>query len=161
MPDPNAPECDCRWLENAAEDPHVPITFDSKLNEYHLIRGGELGGTMLFYHCPFCGGRAPKSRRDALFLHVTHEEMLRLDTLTRNLKSLADVVAAFGNPDEDYPTGHGVTKPGAVGEPDKTEHYRSIRYNNLSQTAVVDVIVHPLDRVHFTSYGKPAEPHEG
>ena len=81
MPDPNAPECDCRWLENAAEDPHVPITFDSKLKEYHLIRGGELGGTMLFYHCPFCGGRAPKSRRDALFLHVTHEEMLRLENV--------------------------------------------------------------------------------
>ena len=34
MPDPNAPECDCRVLERLSKEPGVPIVYDPELNEY-------------------------------------------------------------------------------------------------------------------------------
>ena len=103
MPDPNAPECDCGWLESAADDPCVSVVFNRELNEYHLIRSGEFGGEMMIYHCPFCGGRAPQSRRNKLFAEISIEEMDRLRILTKDLKTLPDVLSTLGTPDQDIP----------------------------------------------------------
>jgi len=157
MPDPNAPPCDCGWLEDAANDPCVPIVFDHDLNEYHIVRSGELGGRAIIYHCPFCGGRAPKSARGSKFHTVTTEETMRLQQLTRDAKTVRDVIKALGPPDMDLDAGQGITTAMQRDEPPRTEYFRVLRYNGLSDTAIVDAIVYPDDRVHFSYMAKHKE----
>src|SRR5262245_42398099 len=111
----SAPNCECRMLERFSKEPSVPIEFDAELNEYHIL--GALGERLMVYHCPFCGGRAPDSRRNELFMHITLAEKLRLMELTRDLKTLDDVLGAFGSPDMDNPAGVDVTKDDSAGRP--------------------------------------------
>ncbi len=161
MPDPNAPECDCGWLESAADDPCVSVVFNRELNEYHLIRSGEFGGEMMIYHCPFCGGRAPQSRRNKLFAEISIEEMDRLRILTKDLKTLPDVLSTLGTPDQDIANGYGHMTPEKDGQSNRTEHLRMLRYASISPTADVEVVVYPTDRVHFMFTGKYVGKHEG
>jgi hypothetical protein len=154
MPDPNAPQCDCGWLENAANDPTTPVAFDQQMNEYYIERGGDLGGQMVIYHCPFCGGSVPKSKREALFETITAEEMLRLRDLTAAIVTVSDVLSKFGPADEDNPAGHAQTIPEDGNRPAQTQWLRSLRFNELSPTAVVEAVVYPPDTVHFTFYPK-------
>jgi hypothetical protein len=147
MPDFNAPQCECRALERWSKEPTVPIEFDTVMNEYHIV--GTNGSRSMIYHCPFCGGRTPESRRDDFFMHITEAEMQRLTMMTGHLKTLDEVLAAFGPPDCDFPTGHGVTKDDEAGRP-VTTYYRSLTYENLSPAAKVVVTVHVDDRVQFS-----------
>jgi hypothetical protein len=61
--------CKCGVLELAAKDPRSHIVFDSEVNEYHFryphpIKGNPSAmGSMVIYHCFFCGGAAPASKR--------------------------------------------------------------------------------------------------
>ena len=152
MPDPSVPQCDCGWLDHAAEDPSVPVVFDPKLNEYQIVTSGNSEGRMPIYHCPFCGGSAPKSKREQLFAHLTTEEIQRLSELTQSVATVSDAIAKFGSPDEDIPNGYGETRPSKNGEPGRSEFFRVLRYNRLSDTAIVDVVVRAEERVTF-SYG--------
>ena len=63
--------CVCGYLERASEEPEVPIVFDAKVNEYHIANIGKNGGHRVIYHCPWCGGAAPRSKRASLFATVT------------------------------------------------------------------------------------------
>ena len=54
--------CKCGMLARLAADPRDPVEFDPRLNEYHILRQGG-GGYTLVYFCPYCGGHAPKSER--------------------------------------------------------------------------------------------------
>ncbi len=152
MPNPKAPLCDCRVLERAAAEPANPIIFDSKLNEYR-IRCGD-NGYMSIYHCPFCGGRVPESKRKSLFAILTHRETLRLGRLTSKYSTLAEVLQAFGPPDEDHPTGEGIGWPEKEGKAGTFVYFRSLLYKNLSKTADVRVRVYADNRVGFSFSGK-------
>ena len=74
--------CTCGFLERQADDPASPIVFDARLNEYHFeypspCAGGDCPtakAEMMIYHCPFCGGAAPVSKRASLFTAFTPEE---------------------------------------------------------------------------------------
>ena len=147
MPDPNAPECDCRSLERWSKEPSVPIVFEEKLNEYHIL--GSNGAKIMIYHCPFCGGRTPRSHRDELFMHITHVETERLKDLTRDLKTLDDVLNAFGSPDFDDLTGYSVTKDDSTGRP-MTTYYRQLTFRGLSDTANVVAVVGLNNQVQFS-----------
>lgn len=89
------------------------------------------------YHCPFCGGAAPESKRDLLFGVITAEEEGRLKELLRGIKSLDDAVRVLGVPDRDEP--HAVTQraPEDNGKPPVTENFRLLVYSQLSETAEV------------------------
>ena len=160
----HAYECACNWLENAAKDPHVPVGFDTQVNEYYVERRndrGEVAGQMVVRFCPFCGGAPPPSIRDSLFEYVTSEEYLRLTELTKSMKTISDVLAGFGEPSDDLPCGFAETTPEKDGQPARTINYRVLRYENLSPTALVDVIVQGDDRVRFSYITKPRAKHEG
>jgi len=129
-------ECDCGSLESAAREPRIPIVFDAESNEYHII--GE-GTHTIIRHCPFCGGYPPPSRRPHLSGRLTLDESIRLAHLTRNLKTLADVIAAFGAPDEE-------------------NHHRTFRYHKLSELAFVEVSVSADERVQLSFVSKPVHP---
>jgi hypothetical protein len=160
----HAYECQCGWLDGAMRDPHVPVGFDSKVNEYYIesrSEKSELTGHMPIYYCPFCGGAPPPSLRASLFEHITAEEHMRLNELTKNLRTVPEVLATFGSPDEDIPDGFAETTPEKEGQPARTIVLRVLRYQNLSSTALVDAIVHNDDRVSFSFITKPRAPREG
>jgi hypothetical protein len=149
-------ECDCRWLEQAANDPTVPIGFDPKVNEYYL-KTGTPGGVEAHYvirFCPNCGGDAPVSHRGNMSEVVTPEERVRLQKSWSNLRTRDDVVRAWGQPDEQIRNGYSETEPHRTNAASRTVTFDLMRYNNLSAIAVVDVILCAGDRVMFMYHGK-------
>ena len=155
MPDPSAPLCECGILDDAANDPAMPVFFDAQLNEYYIARTGELSGHLLIYHCPFCGGRAPKSKREEMFWAMTPEEMHRIRDITLSVETVSDAIAKFGEPDEDIPSGYGEITPPQPDKPQTTRFFRVLRYHRLSEIAVLDFVVHPEGKVHLSYSGKP------
>jgi len=136
-----------------AEDPRDAVEFDARLNEYHIMRKGD-GGYSLIYFCPFCGGLAPKSQRSSLVHRLTDAERHRLTELTKNLRTVRDVVAALGEPDVKG-LSMAVTTPEREGMPETTQNYPVMTYSKLSDIANVNVQVYPADRVAVTFQGKP------
>src|SRR5262245_1615682 len=102
--------CTCQYLDKAANDPDNPITFDEDTNEYHFnYRTSEQGvecscpAMLVVYHCPFCGGVAPKTKRGLLFAKIPKEEETRLKCLLAPIQTISDAIENFGTPDfEDY-----------------------------------------------------------
>ena len=156
MPNNRIATCKCRFLERQANHPDSPICFDPQLNEYHFIHRMSTGeeAKMMIYHCPFCGGRVPKSRRGELFHRLTHAEQCRLCELTESLRTVQDVTSAFGEPDIRQPIGLVVTTPERDGKSETTQSYPVMIYTKLSETADLHVTVYPEDRVCIRFQGK-------
>jgi len=108
----------------------------------------------MIYHCPFCGGRAPKSRRVDLFHRLTDAEQRRLCELTKSLRTIQDVTAALGEPDIRQPIGLVSTTPERDGNPETTQSYPVLIYTRLSDIADVYVRIDPNDRVSINFQGK-------
>jgi hypothetical protein len=135
--------CTCQFLERVADEPDVPIVFDTRMNEYHLTSLGKNRGYTMIYHCPFCGGAAPRSKRDSFFATITQSEEERLRSLTSGLATADAVIKKLGKPDSDMVDGLVVKTPGSRRDAPTIKGYRVLRYGGLSKTADVD----------FTDYG--------
>jgi hypothetical protein len=145
--------CTCAYLQRAAEEPTIPIDFDAEMNEFHIT--GKDGGHSVIYHCPFCGGAAPRSRRASFFATITHDEQRRLAKLTTGLATIDDVIARFGKADQDLAEGLVIHTAESETEPSRIRSYRTLRYCNLSETADVDFTDYGPDRgVSATFRGK-------
>ena len=156
MPNNRLVPCKCGFLERNAGDPDSPIRFDAQMNEYHFVYATSMGGEarMNIYHCPFCGGRAPKSRRGELFARLTNKERWRLTDLTKGLHTLDQVLASLGPPERDSAVGMTVVTPERGGKPETTQNFRTLVYTKLSDTAEIHITVYPMDRVAITFEGK-------
>jgi len=163
MPNNRIAPCKCGFLEREANHADSPVRFDAKLNEYHFIHRMSTGeeAMMMIYHCPFCGGRAPKSRRGDLFHRLTHAEQRRLSGLTKDLRTVQDVAMAFGEPDIRQPIGMMQTIPERDGKPETTQSYPVMIYTKLSETADVHVTIYPADRVGISFQGKAVKKDAG
>jgi hypothetical protein len=128
--------CTCGSLSASANDPDVPIIFDAPTGEYQFAYGGS---RLIIYHCPFCGGAAPASRRPLLFAVLPEEERRRLNELLSPLQAVADAIAQLGKPDRDDSAGKIVYHPEAEKTAPKTEHFRTLLYEKLSTTADVHI----------------------
>ena len=147
--------CDCNTLQSAADNPDLPIVFDAKMNEFHLVynvNGGE--GFFNLYHCFFCGGKAPESKRHLLFTTISEAERTRLRELTRPLKKLGDVLAVLGKPDQDREDGIMIMMDETEDNPPKEQFYRALIYENLSDVADIRVTVYPNECVGIVFTGK-------
>lgn len=147
-------ECKCGTLARLAEDPKNSVEFDPRLNEYHIKRT-DGSGYSLIYFCPLCGGSAPKSQRGNLFYRLTDAEQQRLAQLTKELQTVQDVIAAFGEPDIGQPVGIIVVTREKEGVPETTQAYPVMIYTRLSAVADVHVTVYPADKVGISFQGKP------
>lgn len=105
---------------------------------------------MMVYYCPFCGSPTPKSRRDSLFAHVTDKEETRIIELFRGIRTVADVTARFGPPDEEREFATGTRTPSHEGKPERGEIFRGLVYNNLSPVADIVFEVGDGDTVRGT-----------
>ncbi|TAK19469.1 MAG: hypothetical protein EPO40_33155 [Myxococcaceae bacterium] len=151
--------CACDYLSHAADDPRSPIVFDPKLNEYNFeypsLRSDEAGKAYLrIYHCPFCGGAAPESKRDQLFAVISPEEKRRLNQLLSGIKSVEDAFSVLGTPDHDDPHGLTAQRPEREGSAPTRQSYRSLTYSQLSDTADVILTDYRADGVHIALQGK-------
>lgn len=163
MPNNRIAQCKCGFLEREANHPDSPIRFDPKFNEYHFIHCMSTSeeAKMMIYHCPFCGGRAPKSRRSELFHRLTHAEQTRLCGLTNSLRTVEDVTAAFGEPDIRHPVGMVVTTSERDGKPETTQSYPLMIYTKLSKIADVRITVYPTNNVGISFQGKAVKEGSG
>jgi hypothetical protein len=159
MPDPNAPECDCGVLERLSKEPGVPIFYDPELNEYR-IQTADGGRNTMMYHCFFCGGRLPKSRRDELFRHITTDEVIRLKMILKDITTLPDLLAALGPPDRDDPMGIS-TRAKAEDGGDRITYHRTLSYYSLSSTADVVASLNHEGQVAFSYWPKPLDEEVG
>ncbi len=143
--------CTCKYLENAANDPNSPIVFDARLNEFHFEYSSPHAGNdfsaakaqLMIYHCPFCGGAVPPSKRASLFTTITDDEEARIYRLFDGMRNLQEVIAAIGPPELDEVSG--ITMPEKDGQPPKHLTYRAFRYTQLSDTADAQAYVDPTD----------------
>ena len=129
--------CTCDWLKNAADDPRFPIEYDPQKNEFKLccqLEGGEIGYTVLHF-CPFCGGKAPDIRKEQSFTQLSEQEFLRLQELTRQIKSIEDAFRILGEPELGEPE---LGEP-EFGESELLQAARSLTYQNLSETATIHI----------------------
>ena len=154
--------CTCGYLERAADDPTLPIVYDAQLNEYHFeypspCAEGECEqakASLMIYHCPFCGGAVPASKRGLLFAVIPPQEERRLYKLLGDIKTLDAATRVLGPPDDDNP--HGLTEQRAEreGAPPTVESFRTLRYSGLSDTADVYMAETRIGGVHFWLQGK-------
>lgn len=154
--------CACHYLAHAADDPRSPIVFDPKLNEYNFEytspcsdEACAVGKAYLrIYHCPFCGGAAPESKRNLLFAVISPEEQRRLNELLSGIKSVEDAFRVLGTPDHDDPHGLTVQQREREGTAPTRRSYRSLTYSQLSDTAEVILTDYRADGVHVALQGK-------
>ena len=116
---------------------------------------------MRIYHCPFCAGRAPESLRARMFATVSPEETIRLHQLTKALKTEGDVLAFLGEPTHTFDPGATCAEPDEGDKPGEIRTCKSLRYDNHSETATINVNVgrHGKVRISFSRkyVGKPTK----
>lgn len=150
MPDENAEPCGCGWLEREANEPESPIVFEPRMNEYHIQR--QDSGFLMVYYCPFCGGAAPRSKRDLLFAVITEQERGRLTDLVAEIRTVGDALRILGKPDMDaHSSGQ---YPEEDGSPPRVELYRHLLYSHFSDTAIIRLTEMPDGRVSISFQGK-------
>src|SRR5260370_37691856 len=89
--------CTCGALERNSEDSEIPIVFDARMNEFSFRWPSKHGDAhLLIYHCPFCGGAAPQSKRDTLFAVVSTTEARRLHELLSDIKTIEEAIKKLG-----------------------------------------------------------------
>jgi hypothetical protein len=128
--------CACDYLQNAADDPDSPIIFDQRTGEYQFTyQEPDCEGlsSLVIYHCPFCGGVAPESKRALLFAVISRDEERRLAALLRPIETIRDALEKLGTPDFD---GFVVRRQPERDEKAPTrEQHRMIRYEKMSDVA--------------------------
>lgn len=140
--------CACSYLERGASDPNSPIRYDPELNEYNIIFSipPDTHGSLRVYHCPFCGGLTPESRRDKLFAVVPDSEAQRLRSLIEGIRSVQEVLEKLGIPDHDEPI---QMFPGYVWPAHRDEKpslpVRTMIFSHFSEVAEVNVTVYDDD----------------
>jgi hypothetical protein len=153
--------CTCDFLQRAADDPDQAIEFDAQTGEYQFVAGSS---RLVIYHCPFCGGAAPESKRPLLFAIISPEEEQRLATLLAPIKSIRAALKRLGKPQRDDASGMRVHRPESANESSVIEHFRTLSYERLSDVADVRIAERPDGSVHWSLQGKfigmPKRPHD-
>ena len=114
-------QCACDYLQRSADDPNNPIVFDADTGEYHFTyREPDCHGpsTLVIYHCPFCGGAAPESKRQLLFAVIPAEEDQRLAELLGPVRTIRGALKRLGKPQRDDRFGRRVVRAERWARPD-------------------------------------------
>lgn len=149
--------CKCGYLRRAADDPRLPIVFDKRTGEYQFkYREDDADGLsmLVIYHCPFCGGAAPKSKRALLFHVIPPDEERRLAALLQGITSIRAALRRLGKPEHDEPRGMGVQMPERAGSAPTMQWFRMLHYEGLSKVANVWITERADGRASWQLQGK-------
>ncbi len=141
--------CQCNYLQRAADNPENPIRFDQRTSEYQFVFGD---GRLRIFHCPFCGGAAPESKRSLLFAQIPYSEEDRLSQVLEPIKTIDDALELLGKPDVDSYLA--VRTPEAENKAPTIERLRDIRYYGLSDVADVSIAERPDGLISWHLQGK-------
>jgi hypothetical protein len=153
-----AEPCTCKYLANAADDPRIPIFFDERTHEYqYTYQESECSGlsTLVIYHCPFCGGTAPASKRHLLFHVIPHEEEDRLAAMLSPIRTIREALERLGSPDHDDPQGEIRREQETDESPSSMRWFRALTYRCLSSAADVRITERDDGTVYTVLQGKP------
>jgi hypothetical protein len=125
-------KCSCGRLQQAAADPALPVLYDAETNEFRLRVGD---GELIMYHCPFCGGSMPASKRGALFTEPEPREMGEIQNRLRGAQTIADVISRLGEPDRRL----GPAPPVTFGGHTYPGSKENLVYTSLGQTLDVEI----------------------
>jgi hypothetical protein len=128
------------------------VRFDESTGEYEFITPS--GGKLNIYHCPFCGGVMPRSKRADLFAYISEAEVRRLDELTGNLFSVDEAVRVLGAPERDMAAGMRERTPARNRRPPSVASYRVLTFSRLSDTADVQLTDCGPQGIRFSYMGK-------
>ena len=141
--------CHCNYLQDMADDPDSGIGFDQLTSEYQFVCDSAI---VVIYHCPFCGGAAPESKRSLLFAQVPESEVDHLSQLLESITTIDDALEMLGKPDFD---GHSTSRQlEAEDESPRIEDHREIRYYGLSDVADVWITERPDGKIYWHLQGK-------
>jgi hypothetical protein len=147
--------CTCGYPQRAADDAENPVVFDERTSEYQFTYqepGLEGLSTLILYHCPFCGGAVPGSKRSLLFATIPGAEAARLVTVLEPVKTVRDALEQLGPPDFD---GFSTTlRPERDDQPPLVERHRDLRYYSLSDVADIWITERSDGAVHWQLQGK-------
>ena len=88
----------------------------------------------------------PESLRAQMFAEVSSTESERLHQLLKEVDTEADALRVFGTPTHVLEPGGRCTEPARDGRPSYIHLWKTLRYESVSDTAIVDV--------HVDQYGK-------
>jgi len=123
--------CECGRPAKMVADPKVPVEFDERMNEYHLVRDG---ARTIMRYCFWCGGRLPESKRGTFFTAPNKAEKDEVFLLLRDAKSLDDVFRILGPPDAT------VDAPGGMSGRGISVHWKKMhKYSTRWKSLVLEV----------------------
>jgi len=141
--------CTCGYLQNSHDDPLNPITFDAETAEYQFAYGRHV---WVIYHCPFCGGAAPKSKRGLLFAQIPDSEAERLASVLDGIETIDQAVSKFGPPNMDGALK--AVRPEKENQAPSVQYHREIRYFGLSELADVSITERQDGKIFWQLQGK-------
>lgn len=148
--------CRCSYLNDAAADEANPIVFDERTGEFQFTyfeEGGEFPSMLIIFHCPFCGGTAPKSKRPELFKSIPRDEEERLASILQPIATIDDALTQLGIPDTDsHSKSRQYEREGKV---PTVQYFRMIQYNGLSDVAIVSFTERSDGKAYWQLQGKP------
>lgn len=149
--------CTCGYLERAADDPANPIVFDERTAEYQFAyqeSACEGRSMLVIYHCPFCGGMAPESKRQELFAAIPPAEVERLSTLLSPIETIQQAFDTFGLPQmDDFSVMRNLRRDEADNPP-TIQRCRELLYTQLSEVAEIRISELPNGSVSWMLSGK-------
>ena len=154
--------CKCAFLRRVADDPRLPIVFDKRTREYHFQYhedGAGVPSILVIYHCPFCGGAAPKSKRALLFHVIPPAEERRLAKLLHGITTIGGALRRLGKPQSDHPHGTGVQRPEGPGQAPTMQWFRTLQYEKLSDVADVWFVERADGGAYWRLQGKAKKRH--
>ena len=143
-----------------ADDPDMPIRFESKTGRYvftYQEPDADGPSTLMIYHCPWCGGLAPRSKRPLQFHVIPRNERERLDALLATVRTIRGALKQLGKPDDDNPTGTSVQHLETANRGPSVRHFRTLTYTRLSNVADLRIIEKADGRVSYSLVGKHKE----
>jgi hypothetical protein len=93
-----------------------------------------------------------------MFAEVSSEESERLHNLIRQVKTELDAIRVFGDPTHVLEPGGRCVEHEKDDEPGQIHLYKTLRYEGVSDTAVVDVSVDQNGKVFISLFGKYLHP---
>lgn len=108
---------------------------------------------LVIYHCPFCGGVAPRSQPEQLFHAIPPDEQERLLEMLAPLKTIEMAMGVLGTPTLDS---HSTQRTFECdGSPPAIKFSRMLTYDELSETASVWITERDDGGIVFQLVGKP------
>jgi hypothetical protein len=136
MHDKTKEACDCGVISAMLNDPDSGLT----LGEDNTFL---LAGQWLVYHCPFCGGLLPHSRKPIWYPQLTDDERARLQQLVEGITTAEEAIQRLGPPDYDAFMGvHESINGRLVYNEELSKKNRNVEYYNLSEHANIEFYFH-------------------